>query len=124
MSETAVGYSLECAGGSLPDGTPTKGEYRILVGVNAPDVLGGQAKLQGDKVLEGSHRSRDRPPDPADQCRGFAKREFQRVGESADGLDGPSDGLQPGLVQLFRQGLHRQGVRSLSRRCREPVAGV
>ena len=52
MPETAVDYTLEVRAGSLPDGTVTEGDYRVLVGVNAPDVLTGQAQPQGAKVLE------------------------------------------------------------------------
>lgn len=52
VTENAVGYALEVQAGSLPDGTVTEGDYRVLVGVNAPDVLTGQAQPQGDKVLE------------------------------------------------------------------------
>ena len=52
MTESAVGYSLDVQAGSLPDGTVTEGDYRVLVGVNAPDVLTGQAQPQGDKVLD------------------------------------------------------------------------
>ena len=52
MTENAVGYTLDVQAGSLPDGTVTEGDYRVLVGVNAPDVLTGQAEPQGDKVLE------------------------------------------------------------------------
>ena len=51
-TEGAVGYTLAVQAGSLPDGTVTEGDYRVLVGVNAPDVLTGQAQPQGDKVLE------------------------------------------------------------------------
>ena len=51
-TESAVGYTLAVQAGSLPDGTVTEGDYRVLVGVNAPDVLTGQAQPQGDKVLE------------------------------------------------------------------------
>ena len=50
-TESAVGYSLDIQAGSLPDGTVTQGDYRVLVGVNAPEVLTGQAQPQGDKVL-------------------------------------------------------------------------
>ena len=52
MTENAVGYTLDVQAGALPDGTVTEGDYRVLVGVNAPDVLTGQAQPQGDKVLE------------------------------------------------------------------------
>ena len=51
MTESAVDYALEVRAASLPDGTVTEGDYRLLVGVNAPDVLTGQAQPQGDKVL-------------------------------------------------------------------------
>ena len=51
-TEGAVGYTLEVRAGSLPDGTVTEGDYRVLVGVNAPDVLTGQAQPQGGKVLD------------------------------------------------------------------------
>ena len=51
VTDEAVGYSLEVQAASLPDGTATEGEYRVLVGVNAPDVLTGQAQPQGEKVL-------------------------------------------------------------------------
>ena len=44
-------YSLEVRAASLPDGTPTEGDYRILVGLNAADVLAGQAQPQGGNVL-------------------------------------------------------------------------
>jgi hypothetical protein len=51
MTESAIGYSLDVQAAALPDGTVTTGDYRLLVGVNAPDVLTGQAQPQGDKIL-------------------------------------------------------------------------
>ncbi len=50
-TESAVGYTLVVQAGSLPDGTVTEGGYRVLVGLNAPDVLTGQAQPQGEKIL-------------------------------------------------------------------------
>ncbi len=52
LTENAAGYTLEVQAGALPDGTASEGEYRVLVGVNAPEVLNGQAQPQGSKVLK------------------------------------------------------------------------
>jgi hypothetical protein len=50
-TESAVGYTLEVQAASLADGAVTEGDYRLLVGLNSPDVLTGQAQPQGAKLL-------------------------------------------------------------------------
>lgn len=52
MPEGAAEYSLDVQSALQPDGTMTVGDFRLLVGVNAPDVLTGQALPQGEKVLD------------------------------------------------------------------------
>jgi hypothetical protein len=52
VTERAAGFALEVQAGALPDGTVTEGDFRVLVGLNAPDVLSGQAQPQGDQILE------------------------------------------------------------------------
>jgi hypothetical protein len=53
VPEGATHYSLEVQAATLPDGTRTEGSYRVLVGMNAPDVLTGQAEPHGEAVLAG-----------------------------------------------------------------------
>lgn len=50
--EAAQGYVLEVRAGARPDGTISAGDFRLLVGLDAPDVLTGQAQPQGAPVLE------------------------------------------------------------------------
>jgi hypothetical protein len=49
VSEPAENYSLEIAG--CCDDSPTSGEYRLLVGLNAPEVLSGKGEPIGIEPL-------------------------------------------------------------------------
>jgi hypothetical protein len=52
FEEPAVGYTLEIMAANGADGTPTAGDFRALLGLNAPEVLAGQAAATGDTVLK------------------------------------------------------------------------
>jgi Neurotransmitter-gated ion-channel ligand binding domain len=52
MTEPAAGYSLDVQAEALPDGTATEGDYRLLLGLNAPEILTGQAQPQGNPILK------------------------------------------------------------------------
>lgn len=52
MPEGATEYSLDVQSSLQPDGIMTVGDFRMLVGVNAPDVLTGQALPHGEMVLD------------------------------------------------------------------------
>lgn len=51
FAEDADGYTLDIRGAPGAAGTTTAGDFRALVGLNAPDVLTGQASTQGRAVL-------------------------------------------------------------------------
>jgi hypothetical protein len=51
--EESVGYSLEISGAPGADGQPTTGEFRALVGLNAAEVLTGQANVTERPALKG-----------------------------------------------------------------------
>ena len=50
LPEGALSHSLRIVGAPGPDGQPTTGDFRLLVGINAPDVLTGSA-APTDSVL-------------------------------------------------------------------------
>lgn len=50
--EESIGYSLEISGAPNADGQPTAGEFRALVGLNAPEVLTGQADVTERPALK------------------------------------------------------------------------
>jgi len=52
FAEDAVNFTLDIGSVSAPDGTPTAGEFRALLGRNAPDVLTGTADVLGGDVLK------------------------------------------------------------------------
>lgn len=47
FSERAAGYTLEIRGTDGTDGVPTAGDFRALLGLNAPEVLLGSATVTG-----------------------------------------------------------------------------
>jgi hypothetical protein len=52
IPEGATGYSLVIRGAPGPDGQPTTGDYRLLIGRNAPDVLTGEATAAGSPIVK------------------------------------------------------------------------
>lgn len=51
LPEKATGYTLDIQAAAGPDGAPTAGDFRAVVGLNSPDVLTGTATPTGDGVL-------------------------------------------------------------------------
>jgi hypothetical protein len=51
FDETGTGYTLDIQAVTGPDGTPTAGDYRALVGLNTPDVLTGSAQPTENGIL-------------------------------------------------------------------------
>lgn len=52
FEEEAAGYTLDILAADGADGTPTTGDFRALVGLNAPQVLTGQAEMTNTAVLK------------------------------------------------------------------------
>lgn len=52
FAERATAYTLEIRAAEGSDGTTTSGDYRAVVGLNAPDVLTGFATITGSGVLQ------------------------------------------------------------------------
>ena len=100
---------MTCRQRKLPDGTVTEGDYRLLVGVNAPDVLSGQAQPQGDTVLAA----------PIEVQTGLKILRISEVDSPNENYTvlaslrmdwtDPAPGLQSGLLQLLREAVQRQG---------------
>ena len=55
LPEAATEFALDVRAAALPDTTATAGDYRLLVGVNAPEVLSGQAQKR-DQLIVGEQR--------------------------------------------------------------------
>ena len=51
FAEHGVGYTLDIRAAESPDGGVTAGDYRAVIGLNAPDVLTGFATVTGSGVL-------------------------------------------------------------------------
>lgn len=51
FAENASDYKLEIRAGEGSDGVVTAGDYRAVIGLNAPDVLTGVTAITGDGVL-------------------------------------------------------------------------
>ena len=52
FAERAAGYTLEIRAAEGSDGTTTSGDYRAVIGLNAPDVLTGFATITGRGILQ------------------------------------------------------------------------
>ena len=52
LPEEAVGYTLEISGAPGSDGRPAAGEFRALIGLNAPQVRTGEAEVTGRPLLK------------------------------------------------------------------------